>query len=436
MRIIELTAENFKRLRAVTITPKDNVVEITGDNGEGKSSTLDAIWALLGGKDAAPDKPIRTGQESATIMATLGEGDEVKFKVTRRFRLKEGVPYTTDVIVESGEGARHSSPQGILDALVGSLCFDPLAFTRLPDKDQIAALRAFVPDVDFAEFEGLNRRDFDLRTEVGRRIRDLKGQLAAMPEVAGDVPEEVDVRALEAKLGEAATHNAEIARRKANREAVDTRLKDHGHRAAHLRRQAAELIEQAEVEEAHYATLNAQIASAEALPEPIDTDEVQRKLAEGRRDNEMIIHANRRRGVEANIESAELESTDLSAAIEKRKDAMAAAVAAAKMPIDGLGFATGDDPIVTLNGEPFAQASQAEKIRASVAIAAAMNPRLRVARIMDGSLLDKRSWAALEAYAKEHDLQVWIETVQQHGSAAVIIQDGSNEAVEPVGEVI
>ena len=38
MKIIELQAENVKRLRAVTISPEGHIVEISGRNGQGKSS--------------------------------------------------------------------------------------------------------------------------------------------------------------------------------------------------------------------------------------------------------------------------------------------------------------------------------------------------------------------------------------------------------------
>ena len=38
MKIIELRAENIKRLVAVTIKPDGNMVEITGRNGHGKTS--------------------------------------------------------------------------------------------------------------------------------------------------------------------------------------------------------------------------------------------------------------------------------------------------------------------------------------------------------------------------------------------------------------
>lgn len=408
MRVLRLEAENFKKLKAIAITPAGHIVEIQGQNAAGKTSVLDSIWAALGGKDACPEKPIRTGEDSAFVSLLLGD-TEPRLRVTRTFRLKEGAEYTTDLKVEAADtGARFPSQQGVLDALVGAMCFDPLAFTRMKDEEQIKALRQFVPGVNFAEIEGLNRRDFEERTAVGRRLRDLKGQQAALPPLPqGDLPEEVDTHALEQELGRAGAHNAEVAqraeRRRQSQQRVDT-----------LTDQIATLTQELQA-------LQAQLETAAPLPDPIDTDDVQRKLAEGRHTNELLAEVKGRTALLDKITAAGDEETALTAAIEKRKEDMAAKVKAASMPIPGLGF--GEDH-VTLNGEPFSQASQAQKIRASVAIAAAMNPKLRVARVMDGSLLDAKSWAALEEYAEEADLQVWIETVSPHTSAAVIIEDG------------
>ena len=59
--IVELQVENFKRVSAVTLRPNAGVTTISGRNGQGKSSTLDAIQAALGGKSAAPSKPVPTG---------------------------------------------------------------------------------------------------------------------------------------------------------------------------------------------------------------------------------------------------------------------------------------------------------------------------------------------------------------------------------------
>ena len=43
MKIVSLTAENVKRLKAVQITPTGSVQVVAGRNAQGKSSVLDAI---------------------------------------------------------------------------------------------------------------------------------------------------------------------------------------------------------------------------------------------------------------------------------------------------------------------------------------------------------------------------------------------------------
>ena len=48
MKIVRLTAENFKRLIAVEITPQGNVIQITGKNGAGKSSLMGAMFEQAG----------------------------------------------------------------------------------------------------------------------------------------------------------------------------------------------------------------------------------------------------------------------------------------------------------------------------------------------------------------------------------------------------
>ncbi len=148
MRIISLEAENVKRLSAIEIRPTCNMVEITGKNGQGKTSVLDSIWWALAGTKNVQSAPIRDGQDKARIRLDLGE-----IVVTRTFRRAEAGNTTTSIIVENAEGARYQSPQALLDGLLGSLSFDPLAFTRLDRRGQFEALRRFVPGVDFEPAE-------------------------------------------------------------------------------------------------------------------------------------------------------------------------------------------------------------------------------------------------------------------------------------------
>jgi hypothetical protein len=72
---------------------------------------------------------------------------------------------------------------------------------------------------------------------------------------------------------------------------------------------------------------------------------------------------------------------------DKRNADKRAKIAAAMMPVDGIEFA--EDESILLSGLPFEQASDAEQLRASIAIAMAANPRLRVIRVRGGSLLEE-----------------------------------------------
>jgi hypothetical protein len=92
------------------------------------------------------------------------------------------------------------------------------------------------------------------------------------------------------------------------------------------------------------------------------------------------------------------------------------------MPVDGLSFGTDE---VLYNGLPLAQASSAEQLRVSVAIAMAANPKLRVLRIKDGSLLDEYSLQTLADTAEMNDFQIWIERVDTSGSVGVVMEDGN-----------
>jgi len=105
----------------------------------------------------------------------------------------------------------------------------------------------------------------------------------------------------------------------------------------------------------------------------------------------------------------------------KQEEEKAAKIAAAKMPVPGLSFGDG---MVVLNGVPFDQASDAEQLRTSIAIAMALNPKLRVIRVRDGSLLDEESMKLLEQMADSKDYQVWIERVDGSGKVGFVLEDG------------
>lgn len=406
MKIVSLTASNVKRLKAVEITPDGNMQIIGGRNAQGKSSVLDAIWLALGGGTAAKEtqRPIRDGEEKASVVLDLGE-----FKVTRSWT-QSG----TTLKVENADGAKYSSPQGILDALVGKLAFDPLGFTRLSAKDQVKELLSLVDlPLDLDKNAADRKRVFDERTEVGRQGKAL-----------GDVPEILDLPAVEqsaseliGKIREIEDHNRKVADAQLERERAMGRLEDVARVVADLeaRLEAAK----AEVKVAS-AAVDSAIANAESLSlkssvefeQQLSSVEVTNAAIRANNANKVKATERDRLRAEYDVRTAEI------AALDKAKTD---ALASAEFPIPGLSF---DEEGVTFNGIPLSQASSAEQIRVSLAIAMALNPKLRVLRIADGSLLDQESLALISETVTANDFQLWIERVGNVDEGAVIIEDG------------
>jgi DNA repair exonuclease SbcCD ATPase subunit len=208
MKIVSLTSENIKRLVAVAIRPNGNLVEITGKNGQGKTSVLDSIWWAITGTSNVQAQPIRKGQERASIRLDLGE-----IVITRTFTRKDETDYTTALSVRGADGSSFKSPQAILDGLAGVLSFDPLAFSRMKPKEQFDALRAFVPGIDFEKVDAQNRGDYERRTEANRAAKQARAA-AEMIVVPADTPAEpIDEQALTDELKAAGVLNQDTVRR-------------------------------------------------------------------------------------------------------------------------------------------------------------------------------------------------------------------------------
>ena len=435
LKIVALKAENIKKLVAVEIRPDGNMVELTGKNGQGKTSVLDAISWALEGAGVIQGEPIRKGQAKAWVSLDLGE-----IIVKRTFKKSEAGETTSSITVESKDGARFPTPQAMLDSLMGKLAFDPLAFARMSPKEQFDSLKKLVPGVDFEEIERLNRVDFERRTNINRKAKEARAAVAALAVSEEGPTVLVNVDSLVSDLEKAGEQNAETERRKARREAVAVEIKTGNvllneiiivaEKRAHEIVEEARLKSEAVVDEAKkkhedlaakLSELQGKLDAAPELPEIVDLSSISKKIEEARVEN--IVRLDRMKKVAERDEAdrLEAEAAGLTEAMQGREKDKREKVAAAKLPVQGLTFGEG---AILMNGVPFEQASDAEQLRASIAIAMNLNPRLRVIRVRDGSLLDERSMALLSEMAKDQDYQVWIERVDGSGKVGFVLEDG------------
>lgn len=422
MKIVKLTASNVKRLRAVEITPDGNTVVVSGRNGQGKTSVLDAIAYALGGKDLICKEPVRRGEKSAEVVCDLGD------VIVRRKFTAEG---TTTVTVEGKDGARFPQPQSKLDALIGSLSFDPLAFSRMDGKGQSETLRKLL-GLNFTAADGQRAKLYEQRTEVNRDGKQLRARFDAMP-AAVEAPEtelssaeimaEMDAAQAVREQNNNFRSNANAAaaehdRAKAQLDAANATVADLTQQLA----DAKEAVKKDGVTADFARALDAQLrAEVERLVDP-DLQPFKDRISTLEDTNRKVRNTVARAALAAELETALAKSAALSAGIDEIDAKKQADIAAAAFPVDGLGF--DGEGGVTLNALPFDQASSAEQLRTSVSIGLAMNPGLRVLLIKDGSLLDAQALAALASMADELDAQLWIERVEDEG-ATVVIEDGS-----------
>jgi hypothetical protein len=458
MRIVGLQVENIKRLIAVEINPHSDVVVISGKNAQGKSSVLDAIWWALEGASNIQSVPIRRGANEARIRLDLGE-----IIVTRRFKKDAKGEVTTGVVVESAKGARFTGPQKMLDELIGSLSMDPVAFDRLgatPEgkRQQLKELQVFVPGYNFDEQDGLNKADNERRAEVNKLVLQSKAaaDLVCVPEETPD--EEEDEAALVKSLEDAGKQNALNASRRERRAATeqralvlenefssaDHRIESSVHKlisardaeVARLEQEIARVRTQCETDialaRAEHAVavlavkkemgeIREKFATADPIPDDTDTDVIRANIATARKVNIDVRKKLERQKHVALHDRYKAEADALTAGMLARQAAKRAAIAAAQMPVPGLDFGVSE---ILLNGLPFDQASDAERLRASIDIAIAQNPKLRVLRIRDGSLLDSDGMKLVEQKAADHGFQVWVEVVSDGEPIGFVIEAG------------
>jgi DNA repair exonuclease SbcCD ATPase subunit len=160
MKVIRLSASNIMRLRAVEVEPNGTVQIVAGKNGAGKSSLLNALYLALAGGQASREiaKPVRAGEEWAEVDVTIA-GENVTLLITRTWDEKG-----THLTVKYSDGAKVSTPQTLLDSLLGALTFDPLEFTRQRPADQ----RQTLLDLLGLDFWSLLWRDGQSAAPAGR----------------------------------------------------------------------------------------------------------------------------------------------------------------------------------------------------------------------------------------------------------------------------
>lgn len=467
--LMRMRTENIKRVRLVDITLTETLTLIGGDNSNGKTSFLDGYDWCLSGNTVIQMDPIHHGKQQGSILCEFGDGDKVSLAVTRTLLRVGESSWTSDLDIHIPGHLAPTRVQEFLDKLGGRMSFDPMSFDKLKDPERVEAMRKLVSGFDFDANAAARKVAFDKRTVV-KRDRDRERSAVASIVISAEAPHQrVDEDELTVRLQEGGKTNADRERRQGVRdravetiriaresivaldEAIATATQNaivHRDReVARLEAQIAAIRTQIETTVSGCAQVianetaalraNAEKAAGEAdelqkrldaapeLPVEVDTAALAATLSAGRATNKVLTdwESQRERRNEHALKASTLDdqATVLTAEIEALDVARQAAIAAANLPVEGIGFGDG---YITLNGAPWSQAGRAERVDASTAIAMALNPKLRVILIRDGSDLGSKMKERIRQRAATMGYRVLMEVADDTGSTHVVIEDG------------
>ncbi len=488
-KISGLLVENFKKIIRVNITPSSNMVVIGGKNKQGKTSILDSIWlAILGLTKEMRNQTqlIRKGCQEARIEVSTDD----QLKIIRTFRREEDGEITTKLKIVTSQNATFPHPQAVLDALYARLAFDPSEFAAMKPKEQFDVCRQFVPGIDFDAIAEADEADRKRRLAIGQAADIQRGAAAAIV-VPDDTPEEeIPIETLTQKLQEAGEENQQVTLRRSNREKLQREIEDLRAAVATtdhaiedaiqkagldrdaiikrendtitrleeqieaLRRETQACLDRISTAHDDFKTRGQDIekqcrekqaasrklleskeqilSTAPELPKLHDLDEIQQSIQQAMLINKNVARLQEKIRHQQTTKKLDDQYEDLTKQIEKRQADKRAKIAAANMPVPEISFG---DECILLNGLPFSQASDMEKLHTGARLSAALNPKLRVMRIRRGQDYDADSLRRLEDLANEMDMQIWIErpSIGQE-EVGFILQDG--QLVKSHGEQV
>ncbi|HSW65444.1 MAG TPA: hypothetical protein VLH56_19365 [Dissulfurispiraceae bacterium] len=426
LKLMEIQIEQYMRISGacVQFTGEPGSIIIAGNNAQGKTSFISSIWAALDGHEMAR-KPLKNGATKGRIKLDLNE-----IIVERTFTEK-----SDQLRVWAKDGMLYPEPASVLKILWNKICIDPLEFMRLTPKDQATRLLASMGlESAMAELDSQLAEVNAVKAKADAAKREAEGRLSKLPIPSRDLaPKSIEVllQAESLAAGKAGAAFAEQERIERDGDTIGTmraRFED-------IMREIADLqakIMQLELErdkltdtiQVARTTLDAAIAAA---PNPQDAqavwDAARAELAGAESHNAKCRELAEYTATEQAIADARAQSESALEDQRRLKASRKQLISDNPLPMPELSFADGE---LRYNDMPLEQASGAEQLKAALAISMALNPKLRIITIKDGSLLDAENMAIIGEMAQAKGYQVFIERVGK-GELGIIFEDGEVE---------
>lgn len=407
MKIAHLKVSNILGIDELEFVP-GGFNEISGKNGQGKTSVLEAIKSVLKtGHDATL---LRKDAEKGETVILLDDGTELRRRITE-------ATSTTDV---RRDGKKVARPGETVGALIDMLSVNPVDFLRAPKKDRVRVLLESMPlEVDTEKLSDMSGIDvkaqtgvhalqiiqqvytqvFDARTGTNRAVREKESTIKQLEQAIPPVPDgaegdEADLQEKIAAIDEASS--AEMGR-------IDGKLKTLREETAEKISQLREDLAAMETRAATQRTKKSQEFAEQRAPLSLQLKSIQsNRDLHARRAQTLETIGVMRTELETLTEEAATQTTALEDIEQYKSDLLDS------LPIPGLEVKDGE---ISRGGVAFDRLNTAQQVDIAVEIAKLRAGELGIICIDGIELLDTASYEAFRDRALESDLQLFVTRV-------------------------
>lgn len=400
VKINNLEIENVKRVRAVKLQPSENGLTIIGgDNGQGKTSVLDAIAWALGGDKFKPSAPVRDGSVVPPFLhVELSNGLIVE---------RKGNNSSLKVIDKDG----NKGGQQLLNEFVEALALNLPKFMQATPKEKADTLLKIIGVGDrLYTLEAEEQRLYNTRTGIGQ-IADQKAKYAKeMPVYTGVPKEPVSVAELIRQQQDILARNGENQRKREQADRYEREL-------AFAR--AAFDDAKARLEQAETDAATARKSAENLIDE--STAELEANIADIEQINVKVRANLDRERAEIEADGYKKQYDDLTEQIETIRQERRDLLNGAELPLEGLSVEHGE---LTYNGFKWDNMSGSEQLKVAAAIVRKLNPNCGFVLVDKLEQMDVKTLSEFGAWLEQEGLQVIATRVSTGGECSIIIEDG------------
>jgi predicted ATP-dependent endonuclease of OLD family len=400
IKINRFEIENTKRVKAVTVEPKQNgLTVIGGKNRQGKTSILDGICWALGGDKYRPSDPQREGSVIPPNLHFIMSNGLVIERKGKNSDLK--------VIDPNGQ----KGGQQLLNEFVEQLALDLPKFMQANNIDKAKILLQIIGvgnklfELEKQEKELYNKRLYTGQT--ADRKKKFADEMTYYPDAPKDL---ISISELIKQQQNILARNGENQQKRQNLKYIMDKVNNLSNQIAELERQLRVATDDLEI--AKKSALNLRDESTAELESNIANIEAINIKVRANLDKEKA---------EADAGDLASQYASLTAGIEEVRQKKIDLLKNANLPLPGLSVVDGE---LTYNGKKWDCMSGSDQLKVSTAIVRKLNPKCGFVLLDKLEQMDLDTLAEFGQWLEAEGLQAIATRVSTGGECSIIIEDG------------